>query len=85
MSCSAANNSTASACRPAAPAVVADSFVGTGTEKGRHRKGWRIASGVTRRAVRSQLNGAWKDTIFFDLDTGLPTVEPVLLPRSIGR
>ncbi len=65
--------------------VVADSYVGTGDEKGRHQKGWRIASGLVRRGLRARLNGTWKDTIFFDPDTGVPAVEPVLLPRSIRR
>ena len=65
--------------------VVADSYVGTGDEKGRHQKGWRIASGLVSRGLRARLNGTWKDTIFFDPDTGVPAVEPVLLPRSIGR
>ena len=70
--------------RPFGP-VVAESYVGTGTEKGRHRSGWRMASGAVRRGLRARLSGSWRDTIFFDPETGKPTVEPVLLPRSTGR
>lgn len=40
---------------------------------------------VMSRSVSALTSGRWKDTPFFDVDTGAPVASPQVLPRDAGR
>lgn len=44
-----------------------------------------LALGIFKRLISSRLSGTWKQTPFFDVETGKPIVEPVILSKEERR
>jgi hypothetical protein len=62
--------------------VIAESFVPQPGGPPKHRNGGRMAWGIMRRMIASRLSGRWKQTPFFDLETGEPVVPIHLISKE---
>lgn len=58
--------------------VVAQSFVPQPGGPPKHKNGGRMVRTILTRLIAARLSGRWKQTPFFDLDTGAP-IKPVQL------
>ncbi|MDA7964264.1 DUF6151 family protein [Ruegeria sp.] len=62
--------------------VTTRGFVPTPGGKQKHQKLRYAVIGLLKRIVASRLSGRWKTSIFFDAETGQPTVTPTVLSKS---
>ncbi len=62
--------------------VVAEGHVKQSDGSTKHKGGTRLIWGVFRRMGAARLSGKWKETPFFDPETGEPTVTPEIMPRE---
>lgn len=62
--------------------IRARSFVPVPGKQSRTKGGSTMAWGILSRMITARLSGRWKDTPFFDAETGKPVAEPELLSKA---
>lgn len=62
--------------------IIAEGFVPQPDGKTKHVNGGRAAFGLFSRMIAARLSGRWKETPFFDVETGHPTVTAKVLSKE---
>ncbi|WP_164660289.1 DUF6151 family protein [Tropicibacter sp. Alg240-R139] len=62
--------------------VVSKGFVPAADGSRKHETAYRAAWPLIKRMAVARLSGRWKQTPFFDANTGAPTVEPRVITKS---
>ncbi|SLN57445.1 hypothetical protein TRL7639_03124 [Falsiruegeria litorea R37] len=62
--------------------VVSKGFVPAADGSRKHESAYRSAWPLIKRMAASRLSGRWKNTPFFDADSGAPVVEPRVIDKA---
>jgi len=64
--------------------VRSEAFVPKAGGKAAHKGSVRMVTTLAGRTIGALVSGRWRQTPFFDTETGAPTATPVMLPKDAG-